>query len=143
MRPVDIALREYGVREIPGSRHSERVLEYLEHTPLLPASMQSQDETPWCSAFINWCMAMAGMPGTGRANARSWIYWGRPCQTPTFGCLAVLWRKSRVGIYGHVGFVITLRGGALFLLGGNQGDMVSIKPYPLRRLLQYKWMPNA
>jgi len=53
----EIAKLEIGVKEIEGSKHNQRILEY-HSTCILNATT---DETPWCSAFINWCFLMSGM----------------------------------------------------------------------------------
>ncbi|KKK66354.1 hypothetical protein LCGC14_2964930, partial [marine sediment metagenome] len=39
----------------------------------------SEDETPWCSSFVNFCVCEAGynpIKETGSARARSWLSWG-------------------------------------------------------------------
>ena len=100
------------------------------------------DETPWCSAFVNYCMEQAGIQGTRRADARSWLRWGRSCLGgPQFGCVVVLWRDDPASKKGHVGFYTGFRGKKLLLLGGNQGNTVSVSEFPKSRVLQYGW-PN-
>ena len=50
------------------------------------------DETPWCSAFVNYCMEQAGIRGTRKANARSWLDWGdMSLRSPQLGCVVILW----------------------------------------------------
>lgn len=133
-----IALRELGVREHAGtSRDNPRIVQYL-------ATVQKMavlhDETPWCSAFVNWTLKQAGVPGTGRANARSWLNYGKPIQQPQFGSVAVLWREQPNSEKGHVAFYCGPSGSAgVWLLGGNQSNCVSIQHYPNRRVLAYRW----
>lgn len=60
----EIAKKEIGVTETPGILSTSRILEYD-----LATTLKSQsDETPWCSAFVNWCFIVAGLiidyPGT-------------------------------------------------------------------------------
>ena len=80
----------------------------------------------------------AGAESTGRANARSWLGWGRGTYEPKVGDVVVLWRKSPESAAGHVGFFVRKEGSQLWLLGGNQRNSVSIQPYDEDRLLGYR-----
>lgn len=135
MTPLEIALSELvsGVAEVPGPGDNPRISEYLAAVGLGP-----DDETPWCSAFVNWCCERAGVAGSGKGNARSWLSWGRPTDSPRPGSIVVLWRGSRAGWEGHVGFYLGEAGGVVILLGGNQGDRVSVSAYSKERLLGYR-----
>lgn len=133
-----IALNEVGVKEIAGAGTHPRISQYMQ-TVRLPAS--EPDETPWCSAFVNWCISQAGQQGTDSAAAKSWMGWGQKLTVPTLGCIAVLWRDSPQSPNGHVGFRIRSEGGTIWLLGGNEDDQVMIKPYPVARVLCYRGMP--
>lgn len=73
---MPIAALELGVAETAGPGSSARVLEYLASTNL-HAALAKDDSTPWCSAFVNWCVEKAGFAGTDSAAARSWLGWGR------------------------------------------------------------------
>jgi hypothetical protein len=74
------------------------------------------------------------------AAARSWLAWGRKLDKPTVGCVVVFWRGKRDGWQGHVGFYAgRAKNGDILVLGGNQSDAVSIRPYPMERLLGYRW----
>ena len=133
MRP---AVGELGQRERPGKRRNNpRIIAYLR-----VVGFGAWDETPWCSAFANWCMLRAGIPGTGRATARSWLGWGTALDPgrPRFGCVAVLRRTSNPA-RGHVGFWVGARAGQVLLLGGNQDDAVCVKAYPRSKLLGLRW----
>lgn len=132
-----IALAEVGVREVAGGGDNARVIEYLSTTGL-PAEF-IRDQTAWCSAFANWCMKQAGIEGTGSAAARSWLAWGTPLKTPRYGCVVILWRKKADSPFGHVAFYAGDRGRSVMLLGGNQGDAVSLVPYSKSRVLGYRW----
>lgn len=130
----DIARGELGVQEIAGPGANPRIVEYLRSTTL-PGDAASSDETPWCSAFVNWCVERAGHVGTDSAVARSWLDWGKPPRTPSPGCVVVL---RRLGDRGHVGLFVSASASAVRLLGGNQGDRVSEREYPLTDLLGYR-----
>jgi uncharacterized protein (TIGR02594 family) len=138
-----IAERELGVLERVGHDDNPRIVEYLRTVQLPAAGLH--DETPWCSAFVNWTITQAGMLGTNLANARSWLYWGQPLQVPRFGCIAVF-SSTRGPASGHVGFYVSTHkawrahGATSFnLLGGNQDNRVSRKNYPQPRLLGFRW----
>jgi len=134
---MEYALREYGIREISARGRTVNVAAYLKATGV----GRSADETPWCSAFVNWCMRMAGFPGTLQANARSWLEWGGiSLDFPVYGSVVVLWRDKLAGSLGHVGFFVKLWDDNLLLLGGNQNDAVSIRPYPRSRVLGMRWL---
>jgi uncharacterized protein (TIGR02594 family) len=135
----ELALREEqtGVQEFPGRRENPRILDYFKATTY----KATRDETPWCSAFANWCLKNANLPGTGSAAAVSWLKWGRKLDAPRRGCIVVLWQEE-VGEdpdKGHVGFYFGETGDMIKLLGGNQGNRVSIKSFPKRLVRGYRW----
>jgi uncharacterized protein (TIGR02594 family) len=130
---MDHAFAERGVKELLGQGSNPRVLEYL-RTTTLPAKLAADDETPWCSAFVNWCVTRSGLKGTDSAAARSWLTWGQPLEVPRRGCVAVL---SRAG-GGHVGFYLRTVGSTLHLFGGNQNNLVGTRAYDRSRLLGYR-----
>ena len=126
-----------GVKEIRGSEHNPRVLEYHSATSL----KATDDETPWCSSFVNWCVKQAGLKGTNSAAARSWLNWGAELDSPKEGCIVVLSRGNNPW-QGHVGFFVDVREGKILILGGNQSNEVNISYYSGSRLLSYRW-PEA
>ena len=133
---MPIAIREIGVREYTGAADNPRIVEYL-HSTTLGEHARSNDETYWCSAFVNWCVEKAGYAGTDSAWARTWGSWGESVTTPERGCIVVFKR----GRGGHVGFYISETENEIEVLGGNQDDSVCIKPYPKSRFLSYQ-MPR-
>jgi uncharacterized protein (TIGR02594 family) len=134
---MEYALREYGIKGISARGRTVNVVAYLKATGV----GRSNDETAWCSAFVNWCMLMAGFPGSGKANARSWLEWGGvSLDFPAYGSVVVLWRGAKNGPLGHVGFFVGMQGDRLLLLGGNQGNAVSIRPYSKERVLGMRWL---
>ena len=133
--PVAFAELLADVREIPGDKSNPRILEYLATTTLGGDGVG--DDTAWCSAFVNFCLRMARVAGTNSAAARSWLAWGQ-ASDPRVGSVCVLWRGSLDGWQGHVGFVLGWNGGAVHLLGGNQGDRVSVQSFPIGRVLGYR-----
>lgn len=133
---IYIANAEMGVKEVAGAKNNPRILEYHKATSL----QASDDETPWCSAFVNWCMMKANLKGSGEANARSWLKWGVEITEPAYGCIVVLQRGEN-SWQGHVGFLIGFSDqDKLILLAGNQGDAVSLASFPRNKVLGYRWI---
>jgi uncharacterized protein (TIGR02594 family) len=133
-----IAMAELGQQEIPGAEHNPRIVEYHQATGL----RAQDDETPWCGAFVAWCLGAAGIryKKASAASARSWLNWGRELKRPTIGCVVVFWRGRRDGWQGHVGFYAGRDAqGRILVLGGNQGNAVSVRPYSADQLLGYRW----
>ena len=128
-----------GVHEIRGRRHEAQILAYLATCKNIGDWGKSRDETPWCSAFVNWCMARSGIEGTNSAAARSWAGWGQELDPASRvrGAVVVL---SRTG-GNHVALDTGRTGasGAWLLCGGNQKDSASISPYSEARVHGYRW----
>lgn len=130
-----IALQEYGVKEIVGSKHNPRVLEYFAK---VGHSWVKDDETSWCAAFVGFCLETAGMKSTRALNARSYLNIGTPTTKPEVGDIVVLWRNSPTSWEGHVGFFIKETPTGILILGGNQSNQVFIAEYPKNQLLGYR-----
>ena len=121
---VKIGLKEVGVSEIAGAKHNPRILEYQ----LTTSGKYTDDETPWCGAFVSWVMKQAGIKHNIKVpeRAKEWSNFGYAVTEPSVGTIAV---KSRVG-GGHVCIVVgKTSNGKLYCLGGNQGNLVSIATY--------------
>lgn len=125
-----------GTREIPGDDHNPLILEWL-GTTSLGRWGASRDETAWCSAFVNAMMLAEGIEGSGSAMARSWLGWGVELEDPRPGCVVVLRRGAPPA--GHVGILERADGESVHLLGGNQGNEVSVRAYPRSRVIGYRW----
>ena len=133
-----IASNEVGVKEYPGNGENPRIVEYLRSTNL-SAPDSARDETPWCSAFANWCVEKAGYAGTDSAWARSWLNWGSAITKPRHGCIVVLQRNVNNG---HVGFYLGATATGIRLLGGNQSNEVKVSIYKKSDLLGYRLSKN-
>lgn len=132
------ARQELGVAERPGAEHNARIIEYHSKTGLAAGT----DEVAWCSSFVNWCMAKAGIQGTGSAAARSWANWGLPLTEPRPGCIVVFRRNDPNNPNaGHVAFFMRQRAPLIDVLGGNQSNSVRVSGYPLADVITYRW-PN-
>lgn len=134
---LDRARAYLGLREIKGPKHDSRIVGWWQ---AIKAPFRD-DESPWCGAFVGGIMAEAGLPvAKNGAAARAWLNYGFPLDRPAVGAIVIFWRGKPSGWSGHVGFVVGRDGaGNLMVLGGNQGDMVSIKPFARNRVLGYRW----
>jgi uncharacterized protein (TIGR02594 family) len=134
-KAFDIAKRELGVHET--GHNNPRIVEYLKCTDL--DESEQEESTPWCSAFVNYCIQTSGGKGTRNAMARSWLHWGKGLISPVQGCVVVLERGNN-GYSGHVGFFYGAGENRTLIkiLGGNQSDAVCIKEYPIEKVLGYR-----
>ncbi len=132
---MDIAMKELGQREVSGSKANPRIVEYLTSTSL-DRDYRETDETPWCAAFVTWVLKQAKMRNTKSAWARSYLKSGNELDKPQYGCIVVLERGQTSG---HVGFFVEESEKYVKLLGGNQGNKVSLADYPKTRVLSYRW----
>ena len=120
---IAVAREEVGVKEITGKDHNPKIIEYHSFT----SGNFKDDETPWCSSFVNWVMSQVGIKGTNSAGAYSWKNWGKKLDKPAYGSLAVVVNKNGTG---HVGFVVAVtKNNNLVILGGNQKDEVRYSIY--------------
>lgn len=133
-----------GTAEKKGPQHNAHVLKWWKEI----GAPFKDDETPWCGAFVGGVLFEAGIkPVPGGASARAWLKlgskklgYGAELDAPAVGCVVIFWRGSKSGANGHVGFVVGKdQRGNLMVLGGNQGDAVTIKPFGKERVLGYRW----
>ena len=129
------ALSQYGVSEVAGDKDNPIIVNYFKE---IGHSWVKDDETAWCSAFVNWVAKKEGYEYSGKLNARSWLSMGDPIGHPEVGDVVVLWRNNKSSWMGHVGFFINQNDKYIYILGGNQNNQVCIKPYPKDRLLEYR-----
>lgn len=131
----EVAQSYLGLEEYPGARHNETVVGFA---AAVGHSWVQDDETPWCASFVGAVLAQVGLPHTGKLNARSYLDWGTPVDLSDAqrGDVVIFSRGDPNGWQGHVAFYAGRDdNGNILVLGGNQGNKVSIAPYPLSRLL--------
>ena len=100
----------------------------------IPIESLKNDDTPWCAAFVNWCIAQTHINPNNKTNAQVWKYWGRRVEKPFWGCVAALQNdpdhKENDGRDNwHVAFYIRSNEKTITLLGGNQNNEVNISVY--------------
>lgn len=145
VKPIEItayqlAERFVGLSEVSGPVSDPTILAMLR----LDQAWPEGDETPWCSAFVNYIAWMLRLPRSKRLNARSWLGIGVPVMLGDAEAgfdVAIFSRGSNapgpevLDAPGHVAFLGSVDGPSLLVLGGNQGDRVSLARYPISRLL--------
>lgn len=141
--PFDIAQRFVGIRETAGTASNPLVLAMLR----LDQSWPTEDAVPWCSAFLNFVCWLLRVPRSKSLAARSWLTVGRsvPLAEAKPGFDVVVLQRGAgkqpgptvIQAPGHVGFYAGLSedGKSVLLLGGNQGDAVSVAQFPVGRVL--------
>lgn len=127
------AKKHIGLREIPGPKDNGVILGWLKSLK----AWWSNESVPWCGTFAAHCVRSAGLPiPKDWMRATAWLSIGKVLPKPAEGCIVVFSREGG----GHVGFVVGKdKQGHLMVLGGNQGDAVSIRPFDTGRVLGYRW----
>ena len=131
---LEIAFGFYGLKEWTGIGQSNPEVEDF----FKELGYNYSDDTAWCSAFVNFCAKKAGLQYTGKLNARSWVNAGIPTTSPQLGDITVFWRESKQSWKGHVAIYVSEDDKFVYVLGGNQSNMVNIAAYPKYRVLQHR-----
>jgi uncharacterized protein (TIGR02594 family) len=124
----------------PDSRHCTNANPVVVMFFLATKRNPDGDITPWCSAFVNWCLRRAGVNGTKDAGSQSFADWGREVWSRSDGPLPTSARTGDVAVFqdlnkpgrGHVCFFIKIsdkQPHSIEVIGGNQ--LVGAKPNQL------------
>jgi uncharacterized protein (TIGR02594 family) len=142
IKACEIAGQMIGLSEIKGTKHNPEIVKFFAEAG---HSWVKDDETAWCAALMGAVLKRAGLQGTGKLNARSYLEWGNPVDigSAKAGDIVVFWRGSRDGWQGHVGFYVATKGDNIIVRGGNQGNKISEAAYPASRLLGVRRMTVA
>lgn len=122
------ALQELGTRET-GDNAGPAVQRYIN------LAKTGAIGDPWCAIFVNAMLELNGIPGTQSASSQSFLRnekFSSLGGMPALGCIVVYWRQHSGSGLGHVGFYRGETANSIYTLGGNEGDMVQIEPYPKR-----------
>lgn len=127
------ARKHIGLSEIKGREHSAEILQFWKD---IKRGGIKDDETAWCAAFVGAMLERSGVKSSRFESAKSYLEWGGLIGSPVLGCIVVFTRQGG----GHVGFAVGRdKAGNLLVLGGNQGDEVSIRAFPVSRVSGYRW----
>lgn len=130
---IEEARKHIGLREIAGIGNEPKILQWWK---AIKRGGIKSDAVPWCAAFVGGCLEAVGIVSSRYESAKSYLTWGDKLDTPIYGCIVVFSRDGG----GHIGFVVGMDNkGRLMVLGGNQGDKVSIAPFDKSRVAGYRW----
>lgn len=122
-----------GLKEVSGPKNNSTVVDFWKKIHL---NSISNDEIPWCAAFVGAVLEDSGFTSTRSGLAKSYLNWGVPLTKPVLGCVVVFTRKGG----GHVGFVEGVdKNGNIYVIGGNQSDSVCVKLFKTDNVVGYRW----
>lgn len=126
-----------GVREVPGAGNSATIMGWAKRLGAKVLGITyAADSVPWCGLFAAHVMAHVGIvPPPVAVRASEWGKWGRGLLNPRPGCILTFTREGG----GHVGFFAGHDETSFHVLGGNQGDAVSIVRIAKSRLSEMRW----
>ncbi len=133
------ARMKLGTREAPGAASNPTILGWAKRlgTRVL-GIIYNADDVPWCGVFVAQCLDESGIAPTSFAvRAKSWAEWGANLRPERLAPGAVLVFEREGG--GHVGFYVGEDRTSYHILGGNQGDAVSIARLAKGRLVASRW----
>ena len=127
---VTEARRWIGEREVPGARSNPRLLTAIRRVGARVLGIDYvNDDTAWCGAimavWLGTTLPAEPLPSIA-VRAKSWETFGVALTAPALGAVMVF---SRVG-GGHVAVYLGETATHWILLGGNQGNKVSIMARP-------------
>lgn len=130
---MTVARALIGTREVPGAGNSPVIMKMAAGLgSKIMGIAYAGDHVPWCGLFVAHCVNSVGIkPAPIAVRASAWAKWGAEV-TPRVGAVLVFNRDGG----GHVGFYVAEDDTAFHVLGGNQGDAVSIARIGKDRLVK-------
>lgn len=131
---VEEARRYIGVKEWPGARSNPAVEVFFARA----GHPGLTDDVPWCAAFVGAVLAQCGVQPSGSLMARSYLKWGTKVSFNAArpGDVVVFSRGNPP--QGHVAFFLSMAGGKVSVIGGNQGDAVTIADFSAEKILDIR-----
>lgn len=133
-RTINEGLSLLGVAEVVGKGSNKTIIGWRDELNQAGVSITgySDDDIPWCGLFAAIVAHRAGKKVVASPLwARNWANFGSGGATAALGDVLVFGR----GGGGHVGFYVGEDATAYHVLGGNQGNKVSITRVLKSRLL--------
>ena len=146
---LQIAQKWIGITELPGRVNNIQISAWIAHASVgqMNSSESFPDEIYWCGAFIHGVVFPLGLPIPDiPIRARAWLTVGRKVELkdakPGFD-IAILNRGGASDpkvLKGpaHVGFLHHIDHSIINLVGGNQGNAVSISSFPISSILEIR-----
>ncbi len=133
-----LATAEIGKREIGNTNDGPEIRRYRQ------LAQCGAVGDPWCAIFVNAVLGLCtnpAVPGTKSASSQS--FRGNKnfvkLEGPALGAVVVFWRTSPASGLGHVGFYRGESAESIYVLGGNEDNMVQIAPMKRKQLIGYWW----
>lgn len=125
------AVKLIGTKEIVGKKHNQVILDWAKELEL--DKVYTADEIPWCGLFVAYCAHKAGVQVVDKPLwALNWANYGTKVTEPMLGDILTFKRDGG----GHVGIYVGEDKDCYHVLGGNQGNSVSVSRILKSRLYQ-------
>lgn len=136
------ALKWVGTHEGVGASDNPVIIEWAKEEGGAIAANYKHDATAWCALFANMCLTKVGLKGTETLWALDFA--GRwpsvKLAGPAVGAFAPMKREGG----GHIMIIVGKdKAGNVVGVGGNQGDAVNLRAFPIARLNQGYWWPTG
>lgn len=125
------AVKMLGTKEIVGKAHNPVILNWAKELGL--EKVYTNDEIPWCGLAIAYACHKAGVEVVDKPLwALNWAKYGTKVSEPMLGDILTFKRNSG----GHVGIYVGEDKDCYHVLGGNQGNTMSVTRILKTRLHQ-------
>jgi uncharacterized protein (TIGR02594 family) len=137
-RWLALARADLGVREVPGVANNPLLMRRFSAITKALGIAYNADSVPWCGAIMAWWMTQCGIkPPAIAVRAKAWAEFGVPLTAAQLAPGAVLVFGREGG--GHVGLYVGEDASHYHVLGGNQGDAISIMRIMKGRCVARRW----
>lgn len=130
-----------GTREAAGGANNKTILGWAKMLGMKVLGIAyNADSVPWCGLFVAHCLRAGGVALTGMAvgvRAKAWATWGSAIAADRLAPGAILVFDREGG--GHVAFYVGEDATHYHVLGGNQGDAVTIMRLSKLRCVARRW----
>ena len=130
---MDFAEAAIGTEEFSGSRSNPEILAWAKE---LNSRYYTDDSIPWCGLFMAHCFHSAGC--SVKFGNFLWALDWRKFGVRSTGCYGALGVFGRNG-GGHVALYVSEDDDYYHILGGNQGDKVSVVRHSKSSLIEWRW----
>lgn len=125
------AVKLLGTKEVVGKVHNPVILGWAKEVGL--QKVYTADEIPWCGLAIAYACHQAGVQVVDKPLwALSWANYGTKVSEPMLGDILTFKRDGG----GHVGIYVGEDKDCYHVLGGNQGNAMSVSRIVKSRLYQ-------
>jgi uncharacterized protein (TIGR02594 family) len=149
-RTIELSIELLGVQEVVGKGSNKTIISWRDDLNQEGVSIKgfSDDDIAWCGLFVAFITFMRRGESKDVVKdplwARNWVNYGIKSKKPSLGDVLVFKRNGG----GHVGFYIAEDSFYYHVIGGNQGNRVSITRIEKSRLLEarspiYNNKPNS